>query len=152
MAHGTCDECKHHDRTGWPSGEWDSEPDRLEFEHAGLNCVIHRGGSGALCGYVGIPKSHPMHGKDYDAVHSEMPDLEVHGGLTYANECQGAVCHVPKEVEDESLWWLGFDCAHSGDVCPAHLRFHGRMSDYERYKNVDYVRKETECLAEQLAT
>jgi hypothetical protein len=44
-----------------------------------IACSIHKHESGHLCGYIGLPKAHPWHGKDYDDI-----DAEVHGGLTYA--------------------------------------------------------------------
>ncbi len=39
-------------RKAWPPGEWDSEPDREEFRHAGFPCLVVRGPMGALCGYT----------------------------------------------------------------------------------------------------
>ena len=80
-------------RTGWPSGIWDSEPDRAEFIHSGFACLLVRNDLGAWCGYVGVPESHRSFGLDYDAV-----EVEIHGGLTYANLCQeeGPICHIPQ--------------------------------------------------------
>jgi hypothetical protein len=66
------------DRTNWPPGPWDNEPDRIEFEHAGFPCLITRQALGHLCGYVAVPPGHKAHGRDYDAL-----DVSVHGGLTY---------------------------------------------------------------------
>src|SRR4051812_33030319 len=110
-----CSTCELHqkDRPKWGLGPWESEPDRIEFEAHGFPCILHRGGAGAWCGYVGVDPTHPYHGRDYDSL-----DVSVHGGLTYAKECSGHVCHVPKPGEPENLWWFGFDCAHSGDMHP----------------------------------
>ena len=36
-----------------------------EFEHAGYKCVVTFNVMGHRCGYVGIPKSHPLYGKEY---------------------------------------------------------------------------------------
>lgn len=45
---------------------WTKEPDSADFEAHGLKCALRRGPVGAWCGYVGIPKEHPLHGRDYD--------------------------------------------------------------------------------------
>lgn len=134
------------DRTGWPSGEWDSEPDRVDFIHAGFSCLLHRNEMGAWCGYVGVTETHPAFGKDYDAV-----DVEAHGGLTYARACRGSICHVPQPGMADKVWWLGFDLIHSGDTAPGMLRFH-RASGFidETYRNLPYARRQTERLAKQL--
>lgn len=36
-----------------------------EFEHAGYKCVVTFNAMGHRCGYVGIPKDHPLYGKEY---------------------------------------------------------------------------------------
>jgi len=127
-------------------GPWQGEPDREEFVHAGLNCLLRRVPSGCWCGYVAVPPYHSAHGKPYDAI-----DVDVHGGLTYAEE------GMPGEKpEDQALfawywWWFGFDCNHFDDVCPmivAHLK---DLGCFGTYKNIDYARNETRSLAEQLA-
>lgn len=98
------------DKAGWGDGPWHAEPDRVEWEHAGLPCLAVRGPAGAWCGYAAVPPAHPLHGKSTEDI-----DVEVHGGLTYANRCQGHICHVPKPGEPDDVYWFGFDCAHSGD-------------------------------------
>src|SRR5215510_304522 len=72
------------DKSDWQRGEWDGEPDKIQWpdEATGLPCLIVRGPIGALCGYVGVPTSHPLHGKNYDDCH-----VDVHGGLTFAHGC-----------------------------------------------------------------
>lgn len=72
---------------GWPSGEWDSEPDKLQWpdEATGLPCLAVRHASlGHWCGYVGVPPEHPWAGHTYD---SDV-EVDVHGGLTFADACQ----------------------------------------------------------------
>jgi hypothetical protein len=90
------------------TGPWDQEPDRDLWKHAGLACLVNRGPMGAWCGYVAVPPGHPAHRKHYNEV-----DVEVHGGLTYSEECQGVICHTPKPGEPDDVWWLGFDCGHT---------------------------------------
>jgi hypothetical protein len=137
------------DKSTWGEGPWQIEPDRLEWRHAGFPCLmVRQPHTGHWCGYVGVPPGHPYHGADY-----EKPGVEVHGGLTYARDCQGHVCHTAQPGEPEHVWWFGFDCAHAGDLSPAmraRLPLDLRMDDYETYKTVDYVQAETNRLAEQL--
>lgn len=154
------------DKSTWGVGPWLQEQDRLEWEHAGLPCLMVRQSRlGHWCGYVAVPPSHPCHGKSSD----EGPDVDVHGGLTYASACNDPVCHVPKPGDPDNVWWLGFDCAHAGDFSPASgNRFVGRgypwpdtpydhatataSEDWhiEKYRDVAYVQRETNQLAEQL--
>lgn len=102
----------------WGEGPWNNEDDHAVWVDpaTNLDCMINRGPSGALCGYVGVPPSHPWHGVDYTAI----VKVEVHGGLTYANSCQedGEICHVPEPGREHDIWWFGFDCAHAFDLAP----------------------------------
>jgi len=149
---------------------WDDEPDRKEWQAHGLKCVILRHPRGGfLCGYVGVPEDHPLHGADYGEpcaflVARELGDLPdrqelvkavlamasaykgtpqsvlwVHGGLSYAH-------NGLRDYEGPPLWWFGFDCAHSGDLCPNEQPCWGAS-----YRDMAYVTRETEHLAEQLA-
>lgn len=153
------------DKSAWGEGPWQHEPDRAEWEHAGLPCLAVRGPHGGWCGYAAVDPSHPLYQKYYDDV-----DVEVHGGLTYANKCQGHICHVPKPGKSKHVWWFGFDCAHSGDFSPSYgNRYVGQgypwpekpydhataiaANDWrvDRYRDLAYVEGETCRLAEQLA-
>jgi len=140
-------------RTGWPAGPWDKEPDKLNWTtKAGLPGMIVRNRLGALCGYVAVNPGHPLYEKDY-----EVPDVNVHGGLTYANACQGVICHVPEPGQPDNVWWFGFDCGHYMDYMPgmaASAARAGIPDDHElgaHYRTVPYVRREVESLAKQLA-
>jgi hypothetical protein len=134
------------DRSGWPRGEWDAEPDRIEWRHHGVPCLMVRARLGMWCGYAAVEPGHRWYQLDYDSV-----GADVHGGLTYADFCQadgGPICHVAQPGEPERVWWLGFDCAHVGDVVPSMLR-HGR--DWaDSYRDEAYVRLEVEKLADQI--
>lgn len=132
------------DRSGWPPGPWDSEPDREEWRSHGMPCLVVRNDLGGLCGYVGVPPGHPHHGKGYDDV-----PADVHGGLTYSEKCAGHICHVAQPGEPDDVWWLGFDCVHLGDARPSG---HSVRLGNETYKTMAYVRAQTERLAEQMAT
>lgn len=130
-----------------PDGPWHSEPDRVEFESDGFSCLLLRNSS--WCGYVAVPPGHPWHGKNYDEVRiadDGWPD--VHGGLTYSHKCNGAICHIPKPGESDDVWWVGFDCAHSGDLC-LYTIARGWDRNHETYRDVEYARRETRKLAAQ---
>lgn len=135
-----------YDKEKWGPGPWQNEPDRLEFEHAGLPCLMVRSSLGNWCGYAAVPPGHPFHGQHYDK-----PDVEAHGGLTYGGACAGSICHVPKPGEPDDVWWFGFDCAHAYDVVPEIRHRLGGIFGGDKYRNVVYVRHQVERLAEQLA-
>ncbi len=149
------------DRTGWPAGPWDHEPDEIYFHEHGLPCCILRMPWGSLCGYVGLPPGHPAYGFSYDTYSVELDELEkiqdtkefcriarlvndifVHGGLTFA-----------RQGKENDFWWFGFDCAHSGDIYKL-----SRLDDPmwkpqadEKYRDKSYVTLECEKLAKQLS-
>jgi hypothetical protein len=163
------------DKSTWIRGEWKDEPDKIQWPDpaTGLPCLIVRGPSGALCGYVGVPASHPWHGKGYDQAlgehlehctedscwgHSAGSHVAVHGGLTFSDACghgteDHGICHVPGPGEPDNVWWFGFDCSHSGDLCPKYAKEEGvfARSEWESYKSVAYVKNEVTELARQLA-
>jgi hypothetical protein len=75
----------------------------IDTDH-GYTGIVRNNGTGYLCGYICVPKGHPWY--------QELPEninASVHGGITYSgpgvNSC-----------DDESFWWLGFDCAHYEDA------------------------------------
>lgn len=150
-------EWTNRDRSGWSSGEWDDEPDKLQWvdPDTDLDCLIVRGPHGAFCGYVGVPAEHPAFGKGYEEV-----DAEVHGGLTFADRCQESapeghgICHIPEPGRTDKIWWLGFDCAHAGDLCPAYDNadsIRGQLGiTGDSYKNREFVENEIKQLARQL--
>lgn len=151
------------DKSAWARGEWDDEPDKLQWIDPAtqLDCLIHRGPSGALCGYVGVPPGHKFHGVGYDDVYRWDEDAgssfpEVHGGLTFADSCSETtdesgrgICHIPAPGRPADVWWLGFDCAHSGDFCPKHDTENDYA--YSTYRRLSYVKRQVTELARQLA-
>jgi hypothetical protein len=115
---------------------------------------------GAFCGYVGLPPGHPLHGKRYQELEEAHEALTVHGGLTFSDACHedGHICHVPQPGEPKDVWWLGFDCNHSGDFDPGGQALIAKTlpaacywkDAHSTYKTLDYVRSEVEGLAAQL--
>lgn len=133
------------------------EPPLKVWESHGLACQVRANGIGYNCGYVHLPPTHPWFRKKYSEClvagceaewHYDCTlasHIDVHGGVTFAGEMW------------DGEWWVGFDCAHSGDACsPEYLRkMRKQGSDYGYedglYWDVDMVARETESLAEQLA-
>jgi hypothetical protein len=60
-------EIKKELKSKMPEGIWQEEPDYQHWidEETGLDCLIVRNSGGALCGYVGIPQSHPFYSFGY---------------------------------------------------------------------------------------
>lgn len=84
-----------------------NHPDRVlaKGDHAGFEWMVTHNGQGYRCGYVRIPVGHLWHGKGYEEI-----DADVHGGLTFSEPDK--VCG---KGGADNAWWVGFDCAHSGD-------------------------------------
>ena len=111
-----------------------------DFTYKGYRCVVVFTDMGHRCGYVGIPVGHELYKKHYydylDIKKSEIEGQElgkrgilsllcsayddddrvqidmyfnVHGSLTFSDNYPGY------PVENDGLWWLGFDCGHYGD-------------------------------------
>ena len=98
-----------------------------EWIYRGLPCrVIHTRLS--YCGYVGIPKEHPMAKFPYYEI-----DIEVHGGITFREEAEGII-------------WYGFDCAHAGDEIALAL---GGKTMGGHHWTLDEVVEETNRMARQ---
>lgn len=134
----------------WGDGPWLDEPDRLEFRHQGLPCLITRNPvMGNLCGYVAVPPGHPWHSK------SDPPVVDVHGSCNYANACSGHICHVPEPGESDNVWWFGFDCAHGHDFVPGYMmafpsELLPKLFTTGTYRDLPYVDSQVRSLAEQL--
>lgn len=139
---------KNTDKSNWPRGAWDNEPDKAHWidGKTGLDCLIVRGPMGALCGYVGVPVGHPFFEQDY----SEL-NITVHGSLTFADACQPevdearGVCHPAEAAANDTVWWLGFDCAHHNDLSPGCTY----VFDDSIYRDFDFVVEQVTSLAGQ---
>lgn len=109
----------------------EKEGNKKDFQYKGYICQIRRIGiqySGHLCGYIQIPKGHQLHHKSYDEIEKYYDyELPAHGGLTFSGSFDNAN-------------WIGFDCAHLGDLQPMYhdenLSF---RSAGDTYKNMEYV-------------
>jgi hypothetical protein len=152
------------DKSLWGEGPWACEPDKVQWTGPkGFACLAVRGSVGAWCGYVGVPRGHWAYGLDYGddrvqrtlTVHGGSP----HGGLTFSNKCQPAakgqehesICHLVEPGEPDDVWWLGFDCAHSGDLLPKLLVWLGKSSRLDTYWPLEYVKAQVQKLENGLA-
>ncbi|PKY89716.1 hypothetical protein CYJ57_03130 [Falseniella ignava] len=122
----------------YPSGEVMYS---IDGEYLGL---IRINTLNVLCGYVKLPENHPYIGLDlYDIMHVNNPlyELDVHGGVTFADYIEGGCAHVGDYA-------IGFDCAHAGDYVP-------RFSDFTPladgiWRDETFVINELKSLTEQL--
>ncbi|MCK5600376.1 hypothetical protein KAR91_00800 [Candidatus Pacearchaeota archaeon] len=113
---------------------------KKDWVFAGLRCRVLDSPVASYNGYVALTKDHPDHGKDYDDIR-----VNVHGGLTFSQH--GSDDERDGEVlfPNESLYWVEFDTAHSGDWLSYSPQLGGRKW------SVEDVAKETEYLAKQLS-
>jgi len=159
-----------------------------DFVYKNFRCVCLGMDMGHRCGYVGLPEGHSLYGKDYRDACLPKKDVEdqpigkrgiipllcskfsqdlispdvyfdVHGSLTYSGG--GKDSKYPVESD---LWWLGFDCCHSGDgqdeqlilslcetdLAASRLSWSRRSSDPARTQ--DYVESELKSLVDQIIT
>lgn len=109
------------------------EGDENSFEYKGYKCHIRRVGipyMGHLCGYIEIPTDHELYGKDYDEIEAHYDyELPAHGGLTFSDFV-------------DNKYWIGFDCAHFGDLKPMYAPGFEEFRDKrDVYRDMDYVTK-----------
>jgi len=122
------------DKSKWPDGPWQNEPDELEWidEATELVCRIKRNSLGALIGYVSLPSSHPWFGKDYQKI-----GAGGHRGLTYSR--------LEAADDGAQIYWVGFHCAHYNDFYP----WKAFPDESDVYRTIDYVKAECARLAAQ---
>jgi hypothetical protein len=169
------------DKTKWERGPWDDEPDLENLTTAeGFDALIFRPEwSGNLCGYVGVPASHPWHGKEYGdtvrptekqasapvdmdrvsvlsllAMAASDTDPDTKARIDCIIRVHGGLTYSgagrARFGEKPDFWYFGFDCAHSGDLSPAYASRYGFGFD-DQYRDIDYVRSEIATLSKQLA-
>ncbi len=113
-----------------------------EYKLYGIPCRIIRNYSGCWCGYVSLSKNHQDY-KNQDNIESI---YDVHGGITFNKywDIEGSIYN--------SYIWLGFDCAHSGDICPIKSYSSYRVQNHNDsvYRDIHYVKTEVDKLAKQV--
>lgn len=131
-----------------PSEFWDDDRTEREFEESGLQCCTRTQDMGHRCGYVALPKGHPLFGKGWDDCYDIAPELEVDGGITFANGTDG-------------MWILGWDAAHCWHRPDPSIMSDGYRAIRERHGDffepnavmvdADMAEHETRRFARQLA-
>lgn len=81
--------------------------------HLGHVWVITSNGSHP-CAYVAIEVPHGVDAQTY--IESIASKIECHGGVTYSGSSIEPVnFRLPPAEKYQSVWWIGWDYAHSGD-------------------------------------
>lgn len=134
----------------FPHRPWESEPDEAEWVDAdtGYKCrIVRNEHTGTLCGYVGVPRGHRLHGMTYQDAEKNYP-FYVHGGLTYSGGMREPL---------DDYHYFGFDTTHGGDLSPgivlSMLKCVGDATGFhegETYRTWDYVKNNVQVLASQL--
>lgn len=154
--------------------EWEHEPDHLSWVYNDYACHIQRQGySKTLCGYVEIPRGHPLHNIKYDALlpeslkalndevmrgpfggRSSLQALRMQANSPSAGDqfdvhkgvtYSGVGYWLPKNYDQG--FWYGFDCNHCGDFSPGYKDLY----DFEAtYRNIAFVTYECNRLVDQL--
>lgn len=142
-------------KSQWGPGPWQDEPDAIDWrdEATGYACAIRRNLllTGTLCGYVGIPPGHALHGWQCDDNVPLRPEFEQSGKigvmdlfcyafsgahergtipLALALKAHGGITWsgaLPDDSDTGGRWWFGFDCGHAGDFTPATHALMKRM-------------------------
>ena len=138
------------------------EPDHVKgYTKEGFQYLIKRHPlAGSLLGYIRVPRGHKWYAElttkrrvkgdpksfflKYRKTHTRHGDynklmhVDVHGGLTYSGDMSMKGYALPGV-------WVGFDCAHSSDLCPGYYRSFDSV-----YRDVAFVKREIDRLSEQM--
>lgn len=113
------------------------EGDSKVFNYNGyLVNIIRQQELGHLCGYIQIPKDHPIYRKELDEIKAIIPEpIPAHGGLNFS-----------RYNPEDGLFWIGFDCGHADDLSPYLERLLVRgnperftITPNRRYRTMEYV-------------
>lgn len=127
---------------------WLFEPDYTSYKIKDLHCIIKRGPSTSLCGYIGIPITKDPY-KNLIPMENWHEELRVHGGITFTESSRISMHRMfPEFRYTRKLLWIGFDCSHYQDLLPLTFMEFGRREG--QYRTIDYVKREIEKLAEQI--
>ena len=125
------------------------------WDYKGLTCTVFATSVGHRCGYVGVPKGHPLFGVDRSDETSVLggrsieEEFTVHGGVTFTGRWE-------KDFGND-IWFIGFDCGHAGDLPDPVLIWNEKIREIYATSNNGHiwitgqVADETEKLADQIA-
>lgn len=90
--------------------------------------------------YVEIPKESNLFGKDYNDI-----DLDVHGGLTYAND----YLYIYILTKLDNSWFIGWDYAHWKDYSGYYENTNIDTTDMKKWTTEEII-KDCESVIEQI--
>lgn len=141
-------------KKNFPPGHWMAEPDLCQWENYGLVCLTIRDMKlGMWRGFVALTQDHIGFGKPLEELILEPwgLNLQVHGGVSVSGK-------LPSKYKDfnKDKWWIGFECGHGEDLLPlvkldSNDPIDASIMDNQSYKDIHFVRRETNRLAKQLA-
>jgi len=111
-------------------------------------------GMGIWKGFVGLEEGHPFHGLSIEELLKHNDAMEiffgVYGGLTMAGR-------LPPKYKEyaKNYWWIGCETSHGADLMPL-LKLDmsdpdmAKMLSNQTYKDLHFIRKETNKLAKYL--
>jgi hypothetical protein len=104
--------------------------------HQGLQYKVVETDMGHFCGYVRTSFGASFGYDDFQGYPDAL--VSVHGGLTYGVDEDG---------------WVGFDCAHAGDVCVSDgdVKANYAFNDHKKVWTPKDVEEECKRLTEQFA-
>ena len=70
--------------------------------------------------YIEIPRESKLFGKGYNQIYDMGIDIDVHGGLTYADDCL-------QDIKGNT-WFIGWDYAHCRDYYGSDERFGEKLN------------------------
>lgn len=143
------------DKKAFHKGPWMSEPDICAWEHK-LPCLALRDMSlGIWRGFAALTEGHPFYGRIMEEL-IKIPQateifLSTYGGIS-------GVGRLPTEYArfDKNYWWVSVATIHGGDLVPL-LKMEdvdanmAKMMSNQTYKNLKFIRREVNKLAESLA-
>lgn len=157
----------HIDKSTWPMGSWLLEPDKVLWvdKKTGYECLIKRlVDLSHFCSYVGITKDHPLYGcslfqfrtdeklKNYFNVHGEI--TMTYQGKEFieepGNNNQIGRKYIDGMTHPTEIFWIGIDFVHKNDIIPKVSQNPNENNGKRVYRDIGYVREETEKLAYQL--
>jgi len=150
-----------------------------DWEVEDLRCVVIMGSMGHRCGYVGVPKGHPLYGADYHKHSEALKSLleKVKNEPFGKRGILAAICWDGEKASPEvifnvhggltysgggdypvtsELYWFGYDCGHYDDAkdlsaMSGELKaVYTRLSQHGEVRGLEYCVGECESLAKQL--
>lgn len=121
------------------------------FDYKEYKCVVVFHEHGHRCGYVGVPKNHPLWGSSYE---ENIDRFDCHGDLTFNSDERDFERNYPIA---SNLYYFGFDCWHYDDEADKELSiklfgetYYKDLKEAEEFskENREYIRS-TEYVANE---